>query len=155
MGGNGGQTTIDYAGRLVSNTAGLVAVANGGAGGDGGQIGTTGGKTAGGVAGSGAAGGSGGVASVTLDSSAAISITLPSPLDAAAFPYSGALTAIADGGNGGVGQAAESSSLNATAGNGGGGGGGGQASATLLGKVSFSGAADGATATHVIPGFAI
>ncbi len=140
-GAGGGSANVNYAaGTLTGRTAGIVAAANGGRGGDGGSTSAPKGfLTAGAVTDDGGNGGNGGQATATLASGATINLSVSGLTPAALFPYGGAVAAISVGGDGGNGQDATGGSLNASSGSGGNGGNGGAASATVLGTINHQG----------------
>jgi uncharacterized protein YhjY with autotransporter beta-barrel domain len=133
-GGNGGaagSASVQWAsGTIATSQNGIMAIADGAAGGAGGDahysfITTTGGQ--------GGAGGNGGPASVTL-SGGSVTANLASYLSSG-----GGIIVMANGGQGGNGGIPAVYSIATSGGNGGNGGNAGTASATILGSVTYNG----------------
>ncbi|MDR6293941.1 hypothetical protein E9232_006495 [Inquilinus ginsengisoli] len=130
-GGNGGRAgavSLNWLGGTVTSAQfGLLAIAEGGAGGSGGDAAyafdTTGGDAG--------AGGNGGTASLVL-TGGGVAVTLAPPRTTGAGLYVSAIGG--DGGNGGTVE----SGIGEGGGSGGNGGNGGNASATILGPVTYS-----------------
>lgn len=149
-GANGGTATVTYqSGTLTGRTAGVVAVASGGRGGDGGRTFAPDGLTAGAETRDAGPGGNGATATATVAEGASIDVSVSGLTPASLFPYGGAVVAISVGGDGGNGQDATGGSLNARSGSGGNGGVGGTVAATILGSINFDGFSDDGVAAAV------